>query len=142
MNLREGVLKGDEDLARLADAFRTVHDKMYGYTPDLPAQALTFRVSAVARFQKAALGSQIFPHWSPRRSHFFSGSRRVFFLQASGFADTPVYQRVDLPLEFRSMGPQSWSRWTPPRSSRPAKWPLAASAATWFFASKRAQETL
>lgn len=38
MNLREGVLKGDEEWARLADAFRSVHDKMYGYTPDSPGQ--------------------------------------------------------------------------------------------------------
>lgn len=41
MNLREGVLKDDEELARLVDAFRTVHDKMYGYTPDSPGQMAT-----------------------------------------------------------------------------------------------------
>ena len=92
-----GVLKGDEDLARLADAFRTELDKMYGYTPDSPVQAVTFRVSAVARFQKPALGVSKDSALVFSAKPSLSGSRRVFFLQASGFADTPVYQRVDLP---------------------------------------------
>ncbi len=105
MNLREGVLKGDEDLARLADAFRTVHDKMYGNTPDSPVQAVTFRVSTVARFQKAALGVSKDSVSVSSAKPFLSGSRRVFFPQASGFADTPVYQRVDLPPGSSIDGP-------------------------------------
>ena len=97
VNLREGVLKGDEDLARLADAFRPVHEKMYGYTPDSPVQSVTFRVSNVTRFQKAALGVSKDSASVSSAKPFLSGSKCVFFLEASGFADTPAYKRVDLP---------------------------------------------
>ncbi len=105
VNLWEEPLEDDEDLVRLTDAFRAEHEKMYGYAPDSPVQAVTFRVSAVARFPKPAWRVSKDSASAASAKPSFSGSRRVFFSKAGGFIDTPVYQRVDLPPGCSIGGP-------------------------------------
>ena len=97
VNLPEGALKDGADFAKLADAFRAEHERMYGYAPDSAVEAVTFRMSALARLPK--------PSWRVSRGAGSissgkpspAGSRRAFFRKAGGFADTPVYRRADLP---------------------------------------------
>jgi len=93
-----------EGPGRLARAFREEHERVYGYAPDAPTQAVTFRVSARARVSRPALGGEAAPAGrDPAAARL--GVRRVHFAEAGGRVECPVYWRGRLPGEAEIEGP-------------------------------------
>jgi N-methylhydantoinase A len=86
----------------LAAAFRTEHERVYGYAADAPVQAVTARLGltvavarppAMAAAGKAGIGAAL------------TGSRPVWFAEAGGWTDCPIYDRAALPAGATLAGP-------------------------------------
>lgn len=84
----------------LAAAFRAEHERVYGYATEAPVQAVTARLAltvGVARPPAAA---------APGAGRAEPLARRpVWFAEAGGWTDCPVYDRASLPAGFALQGP-------------------------------------
>lgn len=82
---------GEGDQEGIARAFRSEHERVYGYAPDAPAQVVTFRVTARARMETPPLNETEPQATTPDQQ----GRRRVYF-KDRGFVDCPVHRRAAL----------------------------------------------
>jgi N-methylhydantoinase A len=95
----------DADKAGIGRRFHELHEKIYGHAaPDSPIELVNCRVDSVAPLPKLKLpkiaganGAKepVQPKWR----------RKVYFAEAGGFADTPVYDRQELRAGDRIVGP-------------------------------------
>lgn len=79
-------------LSILRARFDRAHEQSYGYSaPDETAQIVTFRLEAIGVVPKAEIRPE--PLSSPDPSSALSGARSVYFPEAGGFVQTPLYRR-------------------------------------------------
>ena len=91
-------------LDRLADGFAAAHERLYGFVAEgEPVQMVTYRIEAVGEVAKARLVPQ--DEAGPDASAAIQGRREVWFAEASGFIDCPVYDREKLAPGNRFDGP-------------------------------------
>ena len=82
------------DLDVLSTAFRREHERVYGYATREPVQIVTFRV--VARAKLAVTSEPASASAGTGGASSRTGTRRVFFREADGYVDCPVYDRAGL----------------------------------------------
>ena len=82
------------DLDVLTAAFRREHERVYGYATREAVQIVTFR--AVARAQLAVASEPFSASAGAAVDASRTGTRRVFFREAGGYVDCPVYDRAGL----------------------------------------------
>ena len=82
----------DDTLKALLAGFSEAHQQRYGFiAEDEPVQLVTLRLEATGVVPKAVLRS-----WSedgPDASAALTGTRKVWFPEAGGFVETPIYSR-------------------------------------------------
>ena len=83
-----------DDLDVLTAAFRREHERVYGYATKAPVQIVTFR--AAARAQLAVASEPFSASAGSVVDTARTGTRRVFFREAGGYVDCPVYDRAGL----------------------------------------------
>jgi len=93
---------GPQVRAALVSAFESVYREKFGRTPpDVPAELVNLRVAGAApprrRFAAPALPAGAAP--APKQL------RHVYFKEAQGYLDTPVYDRSQLLAGFEHRGP-------------------------------------
>lgn len=85
----------DGDLEHLEAAFHDAHERRYGYdTPDAPTEMLNFRV--VLRVPAHPPRLSLREPAGPDPSGAPRAARPVYFEEAGGFVDCPVYDRARL----------------------------------------------
>ena len=82
------------DLDVLTAAFRREHERVYGYATEEPVQIVTFRV--VARAKLAVVSEPFTASPGSGDGTARTGTRHVFFREAGGWVDCPVYDRAGL----------------------------------------------
>jgi N-methylhydantoinase A len=91
-------------IAALAKGFAEAHKRLYGFIAEGEAvQLVTYRAEAVGFVPKAEFRPQ--PDAGPDASGAIIGRREVWFPEAGGFVDTPVYDREKLKSGNRFAGP-------------------------------------
>ena len=88
-------------LAQVAEAFRDQYAQLYGVRPNDPVEFVTTRVRVVGRAEEV-------PALEVRRAGAAAvptGSRPVWFAEAGGFVEAPVYARADLACGHSVDGP-------------------------------------
>ncbi len=81
-----------ETIAALAAGFTESHRQRYGFVAEEePIQLVTLRLEATGRVAKAKLASH--PDRGPDASGAIIGKREVWFPEAGGFVETPIYSR-------------------------------------------------
>ena len=102
--LRDGPLPDGPILQGLAEAFAAAHRQLYGFAPDdEPVQLVTFRVEASAIVPKATFVAQ--DDAGPDAGGAIAGHRPIWFPEAGGFVDCPIYDRTRLRAGNRFAGP-------------------------------------
>jgi N-methylhydantoinase A len=76
------------------EGFRRLYNELYGVLPNDPCQLVNFRVRATGIVPKPEL-NQAAPGDGNSRSAL-KGTRKAYFSEAGGFADTSVYDRAGL----------------------------------------------
>ena len=90
-----------EEVRRLAGRFHEEHERAYGFkAPEEPVEVVTIRLSAVGEISRPELRRLEADAGSGP-----AGSRPVYFEEAGGFADCPVYERSGLGAGARICGP-------------------------------------
>jgi len=89
---------------QLTGAFRREHERVYGYAPEAPAQAVTFRISALAKVADPPVGGDTTTA-GPDLTSAQAGTRRTYFAELGDYVDCPVYLRERLPREVKMSGP-------------------------------------
>ncbi|HEY3108448.1 MAG TPA: hydantoinase/oxoprolinase family protein [Chloroflexota bacterium] len=90
---------GEEMLAR----FHGEHDRAYGYAaPSEPVELVNLRLTALGRIPKPAL-REVAAGGDPAAAR--KGGRAVYFAEAGGFVECPVYDRARLPAGAVLAGP-------------------------------------
>ena len=82
------------DLDVLTAAFRREHERVYGYATEEPVQIVTFRVVARAKLAVVSEPFSASPGAGVETAR--TGTRHVFFREAGGYVDCPVYDRAGL----------------------------------------------
>ena len=82
------------DLDVLTAAFRCEHERVYGYATEEPVQIVTFRVVARTKLAVASEPFSASPGAAVETAR--TGTRQVFFREAGGYVDCPVYARAGL----------------------------------------------
>ena len=94
----------DADIGRLLDQFHLEHDRAYGFSaPDEPVEFVSLRLTAIGRIAKPRLRELTEIGTDPsvaRKAH-----RRVYFAEASGYVDCPIYNRYALGIGCVVEGP-------------------------------------
>jgi N-methylhydantoinase A len=89
---------------RLIAGFTDAHRQRYGFaTESERVQIVTLRLEAVGTVRKATLRAH--PEVGPDASEAIAGHRPVWFPEARGFVDTPIYARDALRPGHRFAGP-------------------------------------
>lgn len=88
--------------AALIAAFESGYREKFGRTPpDVPVELVTLRVTGEAPPRQAFVAEPL-----PDGGAVAPGSRRkVYFREADGYLDTPVFDRATLPAGFHAQGP-------------------------------------
>ncbi len=95
---------GAPDVAALRQAFLQAHRQAYGYAAEgEPIQVVNLRVRAVGRV--APLAWRMEPAATSETTAARTGARPIFFEEAGGFVDTPLYARDRLRPGQRIAGP-------------------------------------
>ncbi|MFI5001327.1 MAG: hydantoinase/oxoprolinase family protein, partial [Reyranellales bacterium] len=88
----------------LIAGFTDVHRQRYGFAAESEqVQIVTLRLEAVGTVRKATLRAH--PEAGPDASGAIAGRRKVWFPEARGFVDTPIYARDGLQPGHRFAGP-------------------------------------
>lgn len=83
---------GPGTVAALARGFAEAHERLYGFVAEgEPVQLVTYRVEAIGFVPKAQFRPE--PDQGPDASAAIAGRREVWFPEAGGFVDCPVYDR-------------------------------------------------
>jgi len=93
----------DEGLAAFVAEFAVAHAREYGYDlPGKPVEIVNCRLQAVGKVPKAPLAER-----APggRLEAASRGRRQIYFGDALGWVDTPVYERQAIPIQVRIEGP-------------------------------------
>ncbi|MBI4183940.1 MAG: hydantoinase/oxoprolinase family protein [Proteobacteria bacterium] len=96
--------RGAGALAAVKAAFHAEHRRLYGYDrPEAEVELVTFRLKATLPVKNPDVGRRR----DRRRAGGPApvGRRRVFFEEAGGFVDCPVYERADLAVGDALAGP-------------------------------------
>ena len=102
VTLPDGVL-GADDLARIAAEFERTYESLYGRKgPDVPLEAINWRV--VASGPRPDMNLKL-PRNSSKRGDARKGSRSAFFPEINGFVETAIYDRYELEPGMRFNGP-------------------------------------
>jgi N-methylhydantoinase A len=89
-------------LDRVRASFHEVYAARYGYaTSTEPVEVVTWKLSAVGGSPRIALAKAAASSADARRK----GTRRAYFPEARGYADTPVYDRYELAAGTSLTGP-------------------------------------
>jgi N-methylhydantoinase A len=92
--LPEGEL-GPADAARVAASFHREHERAYGHSaPDEPVEWVSLRLTALGRIAKPRLRE--WPADGRDTGAARKEGRPVYFAEANGFADCPIYDRYRL----------------------------------------------
>ncbi len=84
-----------ETVKALAEGFSEAHRRLYGFVADgEPIQLVTYRVEAIGFVPKAEFRPE--PDAGPDASPAIIGRREVWFPEAGGFVDCPIYDRDGL----------------------------------------------
>ena len=82
-------------IGELIDRFHREHRRAYGFdAPDEPVQFVNLRVSAIGKILKPALGSVSSNATGVGQSR--EATRPVYFAEANGYVDCPIYNRYRL----------------------------------------------
>jgi len=91
-------------IAALAEGFGEAHKRLYGFVAEGEAvQIVTYRAEAIGFVPKAEFRPQA--DAGPDASAAVIGRREVWFPEAGGFVDTPIYDREKLKSGNRFAGP-------------------------------------
>jgi N-methylhydantoinase A len=87
--------------AGLAGEFHRRHEEQFGHSaPGEPVEVVNLRVTAIGRVKRPAIS------YKPRSdSQPLIGRRKVYFKEAEGWLDCPVYLRATMPPGFQLHGP-------------------------------------
>jgi N-methylhydantoinase A len=89
-------------LARVRTSFHEVYAARYGYAnPAEPVEVVTWKLSAIGGSPRIALAKAGASSADTRRK----ATRRAYFPEARGYADTPVYDRYELAAGTSLTGP-------------------------------------
>jgi len=89
-------------LARMRASFDEVYAARYGYaSPEEPVEIVTWKLSAIGGSPRIALAKAAAPSGEESRK----GTRRAYFPETRGYADTPVYDRYALAPGTSLTGP-------------------------------------
>jgi N-methylhydantoinase A len=92
---------GTVTLAGLGEAFHQKHESTYGHAaPEELAEIVNLRVGAIGKVEKILVRYPAV-QGSPKEK----GGREVFFSEADGWVDCPVYDRSTLPVGYQLKGP-------------------------------------
>ena len=95
----------DADRADISLRFHLMHEKLYGHSaPDSPIEIVNCRVNSIAALPKLQL-PEIPRSSGPDRMAAKKSTRKVYFAEVAGYADTPVYDRSTLLAGDRLAGP-------------------------------------
>ncbi|MDP2659481.1 MAG: hydantoinase/oxoprolinase family protein [Dehalococcoidia bacterium] len=91
----------DSALAGVVKEFHQRHDEHYGHSaPGEPVEIVNLRVMALGRVERPSI------KYAPAENvQAQTGKRRVYFQEAEGWLDCPLYQRAGLAPGFRVEGP-------------------------------------
>ena len=90
-----------ESAEPLLERFHAEHDRTYGFAAEEePVECVSLRLTTIGRIAKPPLRS-LPPGDAPEPKE----RREVYFAEAGGFADCPIYDRYAVPAEVRSPGP-------------------------------------
>lgn len=92
--------EGTDSVAAIEAAFEDIHDRRFGHKSGGASEIVNFRIAAIGRVDKPTL-----PAWTVQGplSDAEVAQREVYFDGA--FVETPVYDRLKLPLETEIHGP-------------------------------------
>ena len=91
---------GEGAFGALAVDFHRRHEEQFGHSaPGEPVEVVNLRVTAVGRVRRPAI------RYSPSTGQSLTGTRRVYFAEAQGWLDCPLYQRTSLAPGFEVSGP-------------------------------------
>jgi N-methylhydantoinase A len=83
-------------VARIVDQFHAEHDRAYGYSaPGEPTEFVNLRLTAVGTITKPKL-REIEPAGPDGAAPALDSHRPVYFAEAGGFVDCPIYRRYKL----------------------------------------------
>jgi N-methylhydantoinase A len=88
--------------AALAAAFLAEHRRVYGYAAEAPVQAVTARLALTVSVARPPAESR---HGAASLEAARIGQRRVWFAEAGGWTDCPIYDRAALPQGIALHGP-------------------------------------
>jgi N-methylhydantoinase A len=91
------------DLARAEEDYRARYAQTYGISQPLPVQFVNFRTRIIGNVAKLERGRSLPAEGGPARA--IKKIRPVYFRSASGFVDTPVYERSRLAAHDNFAGP-------------------------------------
>lgn len=78
------------NLSTAVNEFHSMHEQLYSFKrPDQSSEVLNLRLDLIGRRDTASLRSEAFGVEDPTEA--LRGRREVFFIERSGFVDTPVY---------------------------------------------------
>jgi N-methylhydantoinase A len=99
-----GGALGGVAVASLREAFHEAYRRRFGYAdPAVPVQGVTWRVVAIGPSPRVTL--QKFPGSAADAGSAVKATRRVYWPERGGYADTPVYDRYALTPGSRVAGP-------------------------------------
>jgi N-methylhydantoinase A len=95
---------GSQEAARVAEAFHREHERAYGHcAPNEPVEWVSLRLTALGRIAKPRLRE--WPANDPNPALARKESRPVYFAEAGGFTDCPIFDRYRLPAGVVVAGP-------------------------------------
>jgi N-methylhydantoinase A len=90
-----------ESAEQLLERFHAEHDRTYGFAAEEePVECVSLRLTTVGRIAKPPLRSLAAGEAPGPKER-----RQVYFAEADGFVDCPIYDRYALPAEARIAGP-------------------------------------
>ena len=101
-----------EGLEEMLRAFHQQHEQLYGFSLDQPVEIVTLRVTAAGqvgrvKMQQLAGSANDTPHPGrlPQGERVEADFRPVYFDEAAGFVECPIYRRESLPPATEFKGP-------------------------------------
>jgi len=92
VEIPSGCPIGEHHVEGIAQSFHAAHERLYTYsTPENPLEIMNIRVTAVGSVQKTGLRARCEKVMDS--SSALKGTRQVYFEEAHGYHDTPVYDR-------------------------------------------------
>ena len=91
------------DIASVGVGFQKEHERVYGYATDAPIQFVTLRVTAIAQAMPPPATRPL--QASTNLNLALRGKRSVYFKESGDYLETPVYERMKVPVDSAISGP-------------------------------------